>query len=552
MQALCCCISRRRRKRIHDGTASSMPDSTNPDWNAVRPSAASTGVGPSPCEGPIELCQLVANDTSEAQDASALRTNLIRRDQELARHGGLMSRDASHLESIDQGSSRSHKSSRYLSSLVQRGIGPRDTIEFTLDDAFTIPEASPADCRETSEDFAVLPTSSSGTLRQGHVSIVDSTRHLDRSGDAEELSSVSSAEATSRPTSEPTTSPRRLTGCSITSSRLDRVLGRDNDFNIRRGSHAWEDQSALGVWLIAQSLRSRDCSLLLAGDADSDQLEHRDPCLDFGGIDSIIDIPEDNAPEPTDRKPSCNASSHYASMLPSFQPSPAGSDTKKYSLSPEDLKHLELSPLECCALRNFGLSEGHSSSYATAEEDETSTASFKDAALLCQAPRSRRGPDSKSVTHSEPNSFHQREAELRSVEQRFGQVVSRKPAEVPLRSRFREEFTTIRRPARTSFIRRIQHSLPRLSRAGSEAPSETRNFSASTSPEIGSIRRGVQAAFTEVSATASIVPRPHLVRQWKNERRRTSLGGLMAMGRDGYQSEGVSPEPWTKYDQGGL
>ncbi|KAF4584431.1 glutathione-dependent formaldehyde-activating enzyme [Ophiocordyceps camponoti-floridani] len=531
-----------------------MPASTTPDWNAVRPSAASTTtVGPSPCEGPIELCQLVANDASETQDASAIRTNLIRRDQELARHGGLMSRDASHLESIDQGSSKSHKSSRYLSSLVQRGVGPRDTIEFTLDDGFTIPEASPTDCREASEDFVVLPNSSSATLRQGHVSIVASTRDLDHSGDAQELSSEeSSADASSRPPSEPTTSPRRLTGCSITSSRLDRVLGRDNDFNIRRGSHAWEDQSALGVWLIAQSMRSRDCSLLLAGDADTDQLEHRDPCLDFGGIDSIIDIPEDHAPEPTDRKLTCNASSHYASMLPSFQPSPAGSETKKYSLSPEDLEHLELSPLECCALRDFGVSEGHSSSYATAEEDETSDASFKDATLLCQAPRSRRGPDSKSVTHSEPNSFHQREAELRSVEQRFGQAVSRKPADMPLRSRFREEFTTIRRPARTSFIRRIQHSLPRLSRPGSDAPSETRHFSASTSPEISSIRRGVQAAFTEVSAGASIIPRPQVVRHWRNERRRTSLGGLMAIGKDGYQSEGVSSESWTKYDQGGL
>ncbi|PFH58595.1 hypothetical protein XA68_13473 [Ophiocordyceps unilateralis] len=560
MQALCCCISRRRGKRIRprqDNATSSMPTATSPDWNAGRPSTVSTSVQPSPCEGPIELCQLVGNDDSEVEDVtipSAIDAHMVRRDQELARHGGLVRKDPSHLESNDQGSHRSHKSSRHLSSLVKLGIGPRDTLEFTLDDGFTVPETAVPDRREASEDLPHLPTSPSGTPQQGRTSVA-STRQLDRSRDAE-VSSVASADATSRPSSEPTTSPRRLTGCSINSTRLERVLGRDNDFNIRRGSHAWEDQSALGVWLIAQSMRSRDCSLLLVGDADSDQAEHRErlssPCLDFGGIDSIIDIPEDEAPSSSVQKASCNASSHYASILPSFQPSPAGSGSNKYSLSPEDLQHLELSPLGCCALRDFGLSEGHSSSYATAEEDEASTASFKDTALLNQAPQARRGPDSKSVTLSEPSSFHQREAELRSVEQRFGQVASRKPADVPLHSRFREEFTTVRRPAKTSLMRRIQHSLPRLSRVGSDTPSELRHFSTSTSPDMGSIHKGAQAAGAEASAGASVIPRPHVVRHWKNERRRTSLGGFMATGRDSHQSEGVSPQSWTRYSQPGL
>ncbi|RDA87903.1 hypothetical protein CP532_1679 [Ophiocordyceps camponoti-leonardi (nom. inval.)] len=616
MQALCCCLSRRKRNgRRQENTAPSTTLSSGPDWNPGRPSAASASVQQSPCEGPIELCQLVEDDDSEIEDIASPAT-LLGRNQELPRHAGLVPRDASHLEINDRGSS---KSTRYLSSLIQLGIGPRDTIEFTLDDGFGLPEVS-----------SQHQTSSVGNLRQRPASSIKQPE------DAAEVSSVVSAGAASRPSTAPTASPQRLTGCSFTSNQLDRVLGVDNDFNIRRGSHAWEDQSALGVWLIAQSMRSRDCSFLPADDADS---VHRDrlgsPCHDFGGIDSIIDIPDpslktslrelshliDSAEDPDIShnrrkqavgstydhndsgldmatpsaapasgsnvpKPSHNnGSSHYNSILPSFQPSLAGSASNKYSLSPEDLKNLELAPLEWpakfCTLRNFGLSEGHSS-YATAEEDETSTASFKDTALLSQAPQARLGPDSKSVTHSEPNSFHQREAELRSVEQRFGQLSTRKQNDAPLRSRFREEFSqsAVRRPSKTSFMRRIQYSLSRLSRAGSDAPSgslELRHLSTSVSPDLGSIsqiecdygkkssypslctdtHRGnrkltgladvSQAAVTEASAAASVISRPRVARHWRNDIRRTSLGGLMTVGRDSFHRRPLSPDTYANH-----
>ncbi|RCI14465.1 hypothetical protein L249_6107 [Ophiocordyceps polyrhachis-furcata BCC 54312] len=585
MQALCCCLSHRKRNgRRKENAAPSTTLSSGPDWNPGRPSAASASVQQSPCEGPIELCQLVEDNDSEIEDVASPATLL-------PRHAGLVPRDASHLEINDRGSS---KSTRYLSSLIQLGVGPRDTIEFTLDDGFGLPEVS-----------SQLQTSSSGNLQQRHASITEQPEDA-------EVSSVVSAGAASRPSTAPTASPQRLTGCSFTSNQLDRTLGMDNDFNIRRGSHAWEDQSALGVWLIAQSMRSRDCSFLPADDADSDHRERfGSPCHDFGGIDSIIDIPDPNlktslrelshlidsaedpdishnrrkqavssnydlddsgldiasssavpAPGSTVPKPSNNnGSSHYNSILPSFQPSLADSASNKYSLSPEDLKNLELAPLEWPAkfstLRNFGLSEGHSS-YATAEEDETSTASFKDTALVSQAPQARLGPDSKSVTHSEPNSFHQREAELRSVEQRFGQLSSRKQADAPLRSRFREEFSqsAVRRPSKTSFMRRIQYSLSRLSRVESDAPSgslELRHLSTSVSPDPGSMSQREfdydvsQAAAAEASAAASVISRPRVARHWRNDIRRTSLGGLMTVGRDSFHRRPLSPETYANY-----
>ncbi|RDA91693.1 hypothetical protein CP533_2317 [Ophiocordyceps camponoti-saundersi (nom. inval.)] len=583
MQALCCCLSRRKRNGARQRIAApSTTLASGPDWNAERPSAASASAQQSPCEGPIELCQLVENDDSEIEDVSS-PANLLWRNKELPRHAGPVPKD--HLEINDRGSS---KSTRYLSSLIQLGVGPRDTIEFALDDDFALPELS-----------SHPQASSSGHLQPRHAS---STKRLD---DAE-MSSVVSAGAASRPSTAPATSPQRLTGCSFTSNQLDRVLGMDNDFNIRRGSHAWEDQSALGVWLIAQSMQSRDCSFLPVDDTDSDHHERLgSPCHDFGGIDSIIDIPDpslktslrelshliDSAEDPdishnrrkqavssvyglddsgldiasspaapasgsTVQKPPNNGSSHYTSILPSIQPSLAGSTSNKYSLSPEDLKNLELSPLEWpakfCALRDFGLSEGPSS-YATAEEDETSTASFKDTAFLSQAPQARLGPDSKSVTHSEPNSFHQREAELRSVEQRFGQLSSRKQADAPLHSRFREEFSqsAVRRPPKTSFMRKIQYSLSRLSRVGSEAPTgslELRHLSMSVSPELDVS----QTAVTEASAAGSLISRPRVARHWKNDRRRTSFGGLITVGRDSSHRGPLSPGTLEKAVRAGL
>lgn len=42
-----------------------------------------------------------------------------------------------------------------------------------------------------------------------------------------------------------------------------------------------------------------------------------------------------------------NTSSNYPSLMPSFQPSPARSQTHEHSLNIQDLKNLELSPFRC-------------------------------------------------------------------------------------------------------------------------------------------------------------------------------------------------------------
>jgi hypothetical protein len=50
-----------------------------------------------------------------------------------------------------------------------------------------------------------------------------------------------------------------------------------------------------------------------------------------------------------------NGSSNYPSALPSFDPSPSGSDSHGYVLSQKDLDNLELSPVHC--MLNFKYSQ---------------------------------------------------------------------------------------------------------------------------------------------------------------------------------------------------
>ncbi|KAM4059205.1 hypothetical protein HRG_007933 [Hirsutella rhossiliensis] len=550
MQAFCCCSSRRRGRLVSgqdNKAASSLPVSSPAglaesrfDWSArktkhpaAQPNDVPASAQVSPCEGPVELCQLVADNDSDSHDDTSqsakrstgtlevVRSKLIRHmpqdnevrrqsrlaaghsEEELARRAELrrfrQQRIQDELDkdkSNDEGSESSHRSTRYLSPLIQlgqSGIGPRDTIEFTVDDTIIAPD-------------------------------------------------------------------NRVSGQqqdSYQSTRLDRVLGIDNEFDIRRGSHAWDDQSALGVWLMAQGMRSRDCSLIRLGDAESDRADDCErlspPLDDFNGIDRVIDIP--NAPRGTSppesppwdeghgnfspsqcpcqcgdvtssnlhvsasedlsidmdssnlppadhgsgsavKQPLDNVSSYYPSALPSFQPSPDGSTNNNFSLSPQDIESLELSPIhwhgKLTTLQDFGHSEGQSS-YATAEEEDTLSARRETTAAMSHRHTSQVGSESNSTVHSETKSFQQREAELQTIEQRFGHVLSRKQVDIPLHSRFREEFTrsTTQAPAKTSLATKLHNSISRLSRAGSEALSsmDNRRSSMSLSPEVKSDRQ---------------------------------------------------------------
>ncbi|POR31736.1 Uncharacterized protein TPAR_08037 [Tolypocladium paradoxum] len=589
MQAFCCCSSRRRGKSIggrDDEAATSIPTSNPPGLTdnplinqqtlqlrrpLVQADEVPGSAQVSPCEGPAELCQFVVDDDSDnegdgSQSAKrstrtldVVRTKLIRHmsqdnetrrqsrmgighsEEELARRAELrrfrQKRIQDELDKEggnDDSSNRSHRSTRYLSPLIdpgQPGNGPRDTIEFTVGDG----NAAPDPCASAPDD-----TCESGQRRSschelakpGEKSITSSPGR-DNISPSPGVTSMTPVAHPPRPSTAQNMSAPRLAGVSSNPPRLDRVLGTDNDFDIRHGSHAWDDQSALGIWLIAQGMRSRENSLIRLGDPQSDKAAGqewvRSPSHEFGGIDSVIDTPaptQENSmavsshsqdtwanakpsqsrPQPTEsshsgrrdldmadvsktclttsepatagqamatnlKRPHDHASSDYPSLMPSFQPSPAYSTGNNYSLSPQDIENLELSPFQwhgnLSILRDFGHSEGQSS-YATAEDDTSNAEKQYGTPASLKGP-SQIGFDNKSVAQSETTSFQQREAELQTIEQRFGEVLARKKDGAPVHSRFKEEFTTAttRAPARTSFVTKLQSSISRLSRVGS-------------------------------------------------------------------------------------
>ena len=86
------------------------------------------------------------------------------------------------------------------------------------------------------------------------------------------------------------------------------------------------------------------------------------------------------------------------------------------------------------------------------------------------------------MSQSETASFLQREAELRTIEKRFGQVLSRKKPSSPVISRFREEFEdpSLGRTRRASFMSMIHLTMPRRFKSGTKSQDEFEVISSSS------------------------------------------------------------------------
>ncbi|KJZ80217.1 hypothetical protein HIM_00067 [Hirsutella minnesotensis 3608] len=524
----------------------------------------------SPCEGPIELCQLVVNDDTDKEEDTVhsaqrstrtleiVRTKLIghmsqdhaikrqsrlavgHSEEELARRAELRRfRQQRIQDELDKdnssygGSDESHRSTQYLSPLIQlgqSGVGPRDTIEFTVEDSIVLPDVANTDheCHDRpchSSQFRKHPLDLDRTCSASDTSQPAQVQH-------HEAGSTPPPGNVSRSPTASAISARRLAGCSLNTPRLDRVLGIDNDFDIRRGSHAWDDQSTLGVWLIAQGMRSRDCSVIRIEDTEPERMGDSEnpnqPSHDMDSIALALGALIEAQNSSTELPPVCakcesvsscsnedkveanqslslhgetvsnagessipaakgyataqastgcldNSSSSYPSAFPSFQPSPAGSRSNPYTLSPQDLETLELSPLPWPATqpmlqgRDLGHSEG-ASSYATAEEDGPSgTPPNSPAALNVTCP-----PSSKSLTQStmssNENDLQLQEPILQALEPVARPPASRKQGGTPLHSRFVEDFPTLNREGTKpkSFVTKLQNSFARLSRGKSD------------------------------------------------------------------------------------
>ncbi|KAG6016531.1 hypothetical protein E4U43_003570 [Claviceps pusilla] len=393
-----------------------------------------------------------------SQDVSSRRQSRVsigHSDEELARRAEVrrlrQKRIQDELERDNEGdapSVRSNHSTQRLAALVDLGSprnGPRDTIEFSVDDCAVASspdsDLSSSQCSQTCAATCLPNTkvkdicsSARCSLRpetQSDTSVIAS--HTDpNSTPLTERKRNSTMTTSFRPSSEPG------------SSRMERILGGESDFNIRHGSHAWDDQSALGVWLIAQSIKSNDISVPQneqSIQAECSPARHATSTFhDLGGVDSIIDssisMPDDtfNAKpwlpdygeqknlevgcadtEKNNENPAKysksdaqaaggvrdKGSSNYPSVIPSIDSSPSVSEAHSYVLSQQDMENLELSPIRWYrrlpTCKELGHSEGKSS-YTTAEEQASSnTADDSDVpellgAFICHSEKPKKEP----------------------------------------------------------------------------------------------------------------------------------------------------------------
>ncbi|KAF5631882.1 uncharacterized protein FTJAE_7785 [Fusarium tjaetaba] len=310
---------------------------------------------------------------------------------------------------------------------------------------------------------------------------------------------------------------------SNSTGRLDRILGPDSSFNSRHASSG-DGHSALGVWLIAQGLRSRDNSTLFLDEEDELEPTEDTKLTDYNTSSlrraegdcvqetretpangspniphepTIINIPNtvetyspSNSKVKNDRHdisslsgelpwgPTVTAllnsfTDHTSSSDPSkSQPSPMRSQHNLYKLDPKDLDSMELSPFKW---------RSHTSSQdrENANDQNSKSANIGMPQIKSQSHGNIHNvefpvkalQDTTSLAQSESASFLQREAELGSIRRRFSEALALKKPEKRVVTRFREEFFESSLPpiVNKSFRSKIQLAVPSHLRAKSDS-----------------------------------------------------------------------------------
>ncbi|KAF5581184.1 hypothetical protein FPANT_9059 [Fusarium pseudoanthophilum] len=436
-------------------------------------------------------------------------------------------------ESDDQIESKPTNNIRRMASVVDVTLpnsGPRDAIEFGVSKSSsrnghsTQLDSDQAD-QDTHQDSEVsqqgenkpqkaLPESSESTngaddWRQGDVhprlSSSYPKRHVSASEDGDFTHSQKSFQLSNG------------------TGRLDRILGPDSSFNSRHASSG-DGHSALGVWLIAQGLRSRDNSTLFLDEEDELEATEDTKLTDYNASSlrraeedyvqetretpangnpniphepTIINIPNtvetdsrSNSKAKNDRYeisslsgelpwgPTVTAllnsfTDHTSSSDPSnSQPSPMRSLQNLYKLDPKDLDSMELSPFKW---------RSHTSSQDRehANDQNSKSANIGVPQIKSQSHGNIHNvefqvkalQDTTSLAQSESASFLQREAELGSIRRRFSEALALKKPEKRVVTRFREEFSesslppTVNKPFRS----KIQLAIPSHPRAKSDS-----------------------------------------------------------------------------------
>ncbi|KAH7183019.1 uncharacterized protein B0J16DRAFT_159769 [Fusarium flagelliforme] len=275
--------------------------------------------------------------------------------------------------------------------------------------------------------------------------------------------------------------------------RLDRILGLDNSFNSRQASSR-DSQSALGVWLIAQGLRSRDNSNLFL--EEEEQAGSTSPTGKIEDIPSIAKRGQGMSAcelEPMSTKGDClviqrptpNSSPNrlklhgklkpgyvkdghdtlnfpgelpwgptVRALLGSFTdntssggpskspPSPVRSQKNLYKLELKDLESMELSPFRWRS-QDSPRDEGNSDDESHKPPDTRISHSKSQSQGVVGGFQSEAEMmhDTASLAQSESPSFLQREAELQTIERRFSEALTQRKPEKVVPTRFLEHFS---------------------------------------------------------------------------------------------------------------
>ncbi|OAA46301.1 hypothetical protein NOR_03054 [Metarhizium rileyi] len=521
----------------------------------------------SPFEGPVELCQL-AGATEHADTGSFIpstrrstfegvkakiiqhlsqdsgpgrhsRVSIGHSDEELARRAEVRRlrqkriQDELNKDDDDDGQSNgSHESARYLSTLIDMGSpcsGPRDTLEFTFNDCALASHPTSSDL--SSDHY--IPTSQDSCQQAADSRATGGNNNCDNSLDTQ--SNADGFVCQSRPIRGPLPERRcvsmisvspRPSSCQPGSPRLDRIIGLDNEFNIRHGSHAWDDQSTLGIWLIAQGMKPANNTSLQPEHAPNNTSPSQfNVCLpneEPGGVDSILEssfsildrVNTADSLVPAHTEETCegsihpisvisdqpgliqlprsetntrlsiksqhskqlanNGSSCYPSGLPSFDPSPSGSESHGYVLSQRDLENLELSPVHWCGnlstWKDLEHSEGQSS-YTTAEEQP-----FPQPPEDTNAPELRKGHICNSRQTMDVVAYPKKASTQES---------SPRPDQNAINGQCQggSESQPMSTHSRVSFKEKLQHSLSHISKLGSSSSNKSFKFAGISKPD---------------------------------------------------------------------
>ncbi|KAM0345375.1 hypothetical protein ACHAPU_006537 [Fusarium lateritium] len=405
--------------------------------------------------------------------------------------------------------------SRCISSIVELALpssGPRDAIEFGVNSA--VPRGLQSTRLATDQDSQALK--------------VTTAKFEGYSSGAPEASSEDYASRRDMGVSRPAVthlSPnedvdfansQKSFQLSNSAGRLDRILGPDSSFNSCHGSSG-DGQSALGVWLIAQGLRSRDNSTLFFDEEEEIEApietepteqklsvsnkEGRRPLSDSHEVsekeDQLITLSTSDKVEfqPCSRSntkndyngtpaspgkpawgPTVTAllnsfSDHTHSSDPSkSQSSPGRSQQNIYRLDAKDLESMELSPFRWRSQASFqdqeNAGEGGLEHFTSIFQSRPqSVGNIHTIQSLAQIPY-----DPVSLAQSESASVVQREAELETISKRFSDVLTWEKPEKKVITRFREEFSrsTPQPVVHRSFRSRMHLSVPSHLRTKSE------------------------------------------------------------------------------------